>query len=405
MPSKNRRNLIRWIKRGLMAAFLAAVASMVVVAWLPKPLPVETAFVTRGELVVTVHEDGRTRVKDRYVVSAPLAGTLGRIELRPGDEVREGEVLARVVPIQAPLMDSRTHGQAEARVAAAEAGAKQARAQIERARAALGLAEQEERRIEPLAGQGIEPQASLDRAHLERRTRAAELTSAQFAARVADHQVEMARSALGRMDPKDAAEAGQQLEIPSPIRGRVLRVFQESEGVTQAGAPLVELGDPAALEIVVDVLTRDAVQIERGAATTIERWGGDPLQGNVRLLEPSAFTRISSLGVEEQRVNAVVDLDHPYEEWESLGDGYRVEARITVWRAEDVVKVPASALFRHDDGWAVFETRDGVAKRVRVQVGRRSDLEAQIESGLQANARVIVHPSDRVEDGVEVTWR
>lgn len=419
MSGKKRRAVVRWIKRGLMVGFLVAVAAMVVMAWMPKPLPVETAEVTRGELVVTVSEDGRSRVKDRYVVSAPLSGNLGRIELHPGDNVTEGGVLARIVPVATPLMDVRTREQAEARVAAATAGKKQARAQIVRAKAALEYAEQEVERIRPLVEQGIEPDSVLERMLLDMRTRAAELTSAEFAERVAGHELRMARSALGHIAPAPSAKKrarepargepiqpeGEQLEVPSPIAGRVLAVIQRHEGVVPAGAPLIELGDPSALEIVVDVLTQDAVQIQHGAPATIERWGGEPLRANVRLVEPSAFTRLSSLGVEEQRVNAVLDIDQPYEEWKSLGDGYRVDAKITIWRADDVLKVPSSALFRHDEGWAVFVVRGEIATLVPVEIGRRNGLEAQVESGLEAGDRVLLHPSDRVVDGVTVAWR
>lgn len=405
MAGKKRRVIVKWVKRVLAVAFLGAVAAMVVMVWMPKPLPVETAQVVRGELVVTVSEDGRSRVMDRYVVSAPLPGKLARIELHPGDDIEEGGVLARIVPVATPLMDVRSREQAEARVAAAKAGVKQAKAQIVRAKAALKFAEQEVDKIEPLVQQGIEPDFALDRMIFDKRTRAAELTSAEFAARVSEHELQMAESALGRVHGGDQQDPGEQLEVTSPIAGRVLTVLQESEGVIPAGAPLLELGDPTALEIVIDVLTRDAVQIERGASATIERWGGPPLHANVRLVEPSAFTRLSALGIEEQRVNAVLDIDRPYEEWKSLGDGYRVEAKIEVWRADDVLKVPSSALFRHEEGWAVFVVRDELAALVPVEIGRRNGLEAQIEAGLEPGERVIVHPSDRVQDGTMVTWR
>lgn len=406
MAGKKRRIVIRWVKRGVLLAFVLAVVAMVVVAWMPKPLPVETAQVERGELTVTVSEDGRSRVKDRFVVSAPLAGKLARIELHPGDEVEEGAVIARIAPVASPLMDVRTREQAEARVAAAKAGTKQARAQIVRAKAALKYAEQEVEQVRPLVSSGVESKVTLERLLLDERTRGAELTSAEFAARVAAHELEMAKSVLGRFDGDEAEEdPSEQLEVTSPIAGRVLAVIQQSEGVVPAGTQLVEIGDPSALEVVVDVLTRDAVQIEHGAPATIERWGGEPLRANVRLVEPSAFTRLSSLGVEEQRVNAVLDIDQPYEDWASLGDGYRVEAKITIWRAEDVLKVPSSALFRHEDGWAVFAVRDTLAELVPVEIGRRNGLEAQIESGLEAGERVILHPSDRVEEGTMVSWR
>ena len=404
-PARSRRTLVRWIKRGLWIVFLGAVAAAVVLAWMPKPVPVETATAARGELLVTVEEDGRTRVKDRYVVSAPLAGNLARIELRPGDAVQRGQVLARIVPSAEPLLGTSSRQQAKARVAASEAAVQQARAQVERAKAALQFAKDEAAQVVALSRQGVESEAARKRAELDRRARTAELTSAKFGARVADYELEMAKAAMVRVRDGKAGMDLEQLEVPSPIDGRVLQVIQESEGVVQAGTPLVELGDPSALEIVVDVLTQDAVRIERGAPAAIEQWGGEPLRANVRLVEPSAFTRMSALGVEEQRVNAVLDLEAPYEEWDELGDGYRIEASIVVWKADDVLKVPSSALFRHGDGWALFAVRDEVAVLVPVQVGQRSGLEAEIQSGLESGERVVVHPSDRIAGGTHLTWR
>ncbi len=404
MSRNKNRELVRWIKRGLMVAFVLAVAAMVVVAWMPKPVSVETAHAEVGGLLVNVVEDGRTRVKDRFVVSAPLSGNLARIELQPGDDVEEGMVLARILPLSTPLMDTHTRSQAESRLSAAAAGAKQGKAQVVRARAALKFAEQELARVRPLVRDGIESAMALQRAELDVETRTAELTSAKFAVRVAAHEQQMAKSALQRIDGTEE-HRGDQLVVTSPISGRILAVHRESEGVTQAGAPLVEIGDPSALEIVVDVLTRDATQIERGAVAVIDRWGGAPLQAKVRLVEPSAFTRMSALGVEEQRVNAVLDLDQPYADWRQLGEGYRVEARIEIWRAEEVLKVPASALFRHEGGWAVFTVQDEAAALAVVDVGRRSGLEAQILAGLEPSTRVIVHPSDRVAEGVAVRYR
>ncbi|TPV94421.1 MAG: HlyD family efflux transporter periplasmic adaptor subunit [Myxococcales bacterium FL481] len=406
MSNKNHRTLVRWVKRALGAAFLLAVVGMVVVAWIPKPLPIETAEVTRGDLLVTVSEDGRTRVKDRYVVSAPLAGNLARIELRPGDDVSRDRVLARIVPVTTPLLDARSREQARARVAAATAGTKRARAQIERAKAALAFADQEAQRIAPLVEQGIESASTQTRAELDQRTRRAELTSARFAARVAEYELEMANSALRRAGKPSATEDdGEEQLVSSPIGGRVLKVLQASEGVVAAGSPLIEIGDPAALEIVVDVLTRDAVQIEPGADVTVDGWGGEGLHGNVRTIEPSAFTRLSALGVEEQRVNVVIDIEPPYEQWARLGDGYRVDAHITVWREADITKVPASALFRQDDGWAVFVVRDEMASLVPVEIGRRNAMEAQVVAGIESGETVVLHPSDRVADGIAVTSR
>jgi HlyD family secretion protein len=267
------------------------------------------------------------------------------------------------------------------------------------------FAEGEARRVAQLAASGGASAQAVERAQMERRTAREELTSLEFGARVADHQVQIARAALGRLSARATAEEAEQMDVSSPVDGIVLRVAQESEGVVQVGAPLMELGDPAALEIVVDVLTSDAVRIERGAHVEIDRWGGELLQGHVRLIEPSAFTRTSALGVEEQRVNVLVDLDSPREEWISLGDGYRVEARVVVWEAEDVVIVPASAVFRRGEGSAVFVIEGDHARLTPIEVGHGNGLDTEVVSGLDEGATVIVHPGDTVDDGVLVAPR
>ncbi len=400
--ANNKKKLSRWIKRALFVLLAVAIVAAVISAWRPKPLTVEVAPVTEGELRVEVSEDGRTRVKDRYVVSAPLAGNLARIELENGDAIGEGEVLARIAPLPTPLLDARTREQAQANFEAATASVKQAGAQSKRAKAALKFAEGEVKRIEPLVKKGVGTQAELDRAALEVRTMKSDVESAKFATRVAEHQQRMAESALERFEDPNSGTTPEQFVIQSPITGKVLAIHRESEGVATPGAPLIELGDPRALEIVVDVLTRDAVRIETGAPAMVERWGGEPLPAKVVLVEPSAFTRMSSLGVEEQRVNVILELEAPYEEWSKLGEGYRIEARMTVWRNENVLKVPTAALFRAGDSWAVFCVEGEFAKTCPVKLGERSRREAQVLEGLQAGQRVIVHPSDAVEDGTLV---
>lgn len=392
----------RTLKRlGLLLGVLAVIAT-IVVAILPKPVMVEAAEAKVIDLRVTVDEDGRTRVKDRYVISAPLMANVARIELSPGDEVKEGDLLLRMVPLAAPLMDARSRAQAEAAVAAARAGQRQAKATIERAEMALEFADKEAGRQRSLLSSGGSTTQAVERAELNLRSRREDVVSSKFAARIAAHELKMAEARLGRT----GAEASDQLQVAAPVNGRVLRVMHESEGVVQPGTPLVELGNPAALEVVVDVLTADAVHIEQGAAVLLERWGGQKaLKGSVRLVEPSAFTRVSALGVEEQRVNVVIELLDPRDEWLALGDGYRVEAQIIVWESKDALSVPASAVFRHDDGWAVFSIRDGSAVLQPVDVGRRNGLAVQVLKGLTEGDRVVVHPSDRVRDGVAVTVR
>lgn len=398
-----KRSFVKWLKRSLWIGAALGLLAMIVVAFLPKPVLVDVALVERGPLRVTVDEDGRSRVSDRYVLSAPLTGNLGRIELDPGDPVSEGAVLARLVPLARPLMDAQSRAEAEARVAASAAQLRQARASVERGRAALTFAETQVGRHQRLVQRGTLAQEALDRVELERRSRREELTSAEFGVRVAAHQLEMARAALGRFDQGE--DAGEQMEVTSPIEGQVLRVMHESAGVVQAGTPLLELGDPSHLEIAVDVLTSDAVQIEPGQRVIVERWGGDPLDAHVRLIEPSAFTRTSALGVEEQRINVVIDLDSPREAWQRLGDGYRVETQIVIWEEADVLRVPANAVFRHAGGWAVYAIEGGVARLTPVETGRRNGLEVQILGGVEEGDSLVAHPSDQVTDGISVEAR
>jgi HlyD family secretion protein len=375
---------------------------LIAVAAIPKPTAVDLASVERGALTVTVDEDGRARVVDRYVLSAPLSGNLARVELRPGDEVDAGQVVARVLPLAAPLLGDRARAELAARVAAASASQRQARATIARAEVAVESAADaagRTRQLGPAASAQARQQTELDL-----RARREELASAQFAARVADHEVAMAQAALGRFSSRGGEP--EQLEITAPVAGRVLRVLHENEGPIVPGTEILEIGDSSALEIVVDVLTEDAVHIARGAPTTIHGWGGEgELAAHVRLVEPSAFTRTSALGVEEQRVNVIVDLDAPRSEWESLGDGYRVEASIRVFHAEDVLLVASGALFREGRRWAAFREADGRAVKTEVEVRRTDGLRTIVEGGLSEGARVVVHPGDAVTEGTRIRGR
>jgi HlyD family secretion protein len=396
------RGKSKWLKRSLLIAAGLVVTALFALAFVPRPLPVDTAPVGRAPMAVTVDEDGVTRIKDRYVVSAPLHGSLARIELQPGDVVKRGGVLGRIVPLAPPLLDDRTRKSAEARLAASLATEKQVRAQVERARAGQEFASGELDRQRSLSDRGAGTRGALEQAVLNERTARAELESTRFGVQIAEYEVEMARAALGRLT---GGRNEPQLEVRSPVDGKVLRVHQRHEGVVQAGTPLVEVGDPQALEILVDVLTSDAVRIRPGAAVTIDRWGGAPLDASVRVVEPSAFSRISALGVEEQRVNVVIDLRSPQKVWTMLGDGYRVEARITVWQAADVVQVPSSAVFRHEDGWALFSVEGGAARLRKVAIGERTAAAVQLTSSGSEGARVVLHPSDRIRDGVKVAER
>jgi HlyD family secretion protein len=385
---------------------LAAVAIGIALAlaFRPTPVPVDLAAAARGPMEVTVNEDGRTRVKDRYTVSAPVAGTLARTELHPGDSVRRGDVVARLVPMSSPLLDPRAATEAEARVSAAQSAVRQAATAVERARVSQGFAAREVERQRKLVEAGAAAAVALEQAELEARLRTEELASAEFGRKVAASELQLARAAL--LTRRGGRLPEGRFDVASPVDGRVLAVMQESEGVVQQGTPLLEIGDPRALEAVVDVLTGDAVSIRPGAKARIERWGGDSaLRGRVRLVEPSAFTRVSSLGVEEQRVNVLVDFDEPPERLRPLGDGYRVEASIVTWASPDVLRVPEGAVFRTGPGWSVFVADDGAARMRGVEIGRRNGAQAQITGGLRPGERVVVYPGDDVQDGTRITGR
>ena len=388
-----------------MIAGAVLIVGMIVWAFLPKPVVVETATVERGPLMVTVRDDGRTRIKDRYVVSSPVAGQLQRITLKPGHEIETGQVLASVAPTPPELLDPRTRAAAEARVKAANEARQQAEALLERAMANYEYAQSELRRVQALLESGSTTTQELERARLAVRSTESELNSARFGVRIAEHELELAKTTLMWMHPETANEE-QLLRIGSPVAGKVLRVMQESMAVVTPGTPLLEVGDPKNLEVEVDVLSSDAVKIEPGARVWLEYWGGaEPLEARVRLVEPAGFLKISALGVEEQRVWVLADFVSSQAEWQNLGDAYRVEARIVIWEAEDVLKAPVGALFRLQENWAVFLVQDGEAELRQVEVGHRGEHEAEVLGGLAAGDEVVLHPSDRVRDGVEVVRR
>jgi HlyD family secretion protein len=382
------------------------IAGAVVLFWLAlrsQPLQVEVAAVSRGPLEVTVDEAGRARVTDRYIIAAPVAGNLSRIALHASDAVTADQVVAFILPIAAPLLDDRTRASAEARLATVRAQREAARFAISRARDTAAFSALDAERRRALVNSGASAPRELELAELDARTRRGEITSLEFALRVAEHEVRVAEASLGRLSGRSEAEA---VEVASPVDGVILRVLAESAGPVQPGTALIEVGNPAALEIVADVLTSDAVVIPAAALVRIDRWGGaDMLSGHVRLLEPSAFTRVSALGVEEQRVNVVIDLDDPRERWASLGDGYRVEVHVVVWQSQDVLRIPASAVFRRQEAWCTFVVEGGVARLTPLELGHRSRDEVEVISGVPEGATVIVYPGERVEDGAEVVSR
>lgn len=402
-PRAKRVRRGRLVRRIVLGAILLLLVLGLAAAFRPRPLGVEVTRAARGDIVVTVEEMARTRVRDRYVVSAPIAGTLVRPELHPGAPVEADAVLARIVPMEPMLLDPRSRLEAQARAAAAAAAQGQARAAITRAEIAEAHARDELERTTTLVKSGSLPADALTRAQLEARLRKEELASATFAEQMAANEAMMARAALVRFDPGRSSQSA--FDMTSPVKGRVLRVLRESAGPVQPGTPIVELGDPAALEIVADVLSADAVRIEPKASVTIERWGGPPLAARVRTVEPSAFTRLSALGVEEQRVPVIIDLEEPIERWAALGDGFRVEVRIVTAEKKDVVNVPLASVFRHGQGWAVYVAQNDRAVLTPVRLGVRSDVAVEVEEGIGEGAVVLVHPSERVVDGARIAAR
>ncbi len=384
-----------------------------VLAFMPQPVPADMVEIRRGPLAVTVNEEGQTRVRDIYTVSAPIGGRVLRIRAEAGDPVTEREtVVATIQPTDPSFLDARSLGQAEAQEKTAQAARTLAAADVERAQAELDFAQSEYRRAQRLAARGTVSQSTLDRARLDMRTRAAAVDEANAALRMRDFELENARALLiqpGEPDSDNVSGAGTLgccVPVRSPVTGRVLRIIQESESIVQPGAPLIEVGNDNDLEIVVDLLSEDAVRVTEGDRVVIEDWGGpDKLNGRVRRVEPFGFTKVSALGIEEQRVNVIIDFEGSPEAWADLGHGFRLDTRIFVWEAEDVLKVPVSALFRADGDWAVFVARDGTARVARVTLGRRNALEAEVTDGLEVGDLVITHPSDRVVDGVGVSQR
>jgi HlyD family secretion protein len=385
----------------LIAAALVGAA----LAWgfWPRPVLIETGEVMRRALQVAVEEEGRTRVKDRYTLFAPVAGYLRRIEHKVGDAVSLGEALARLDPLQPGVLDPRARAQAEARVAAARSAQAGALAALRRAEAEAELAAEEFRRHEELLARELISRSAYDQARGRARAAEAARAAAESAVDVSRFDLEAALAALRQSDAPPGDEPAETVPVRSPVDGNVLRLAQESAGVVPAGHPLLDVGDPRRLEVEVEVLSRDAVRIRPGGRVLFERWGGEEvLEGVVRTVEPTGFTKVSALGVEEQRVLVIADISSPPDAWQRLGDGYRVEARFIVWERDDALTVPASALFRRDDGWAVFVVEGDRARLRRVKTGQGSGLLTEVAAGLSEGDIVIVHPDDAVDDGVRV---
>ncbi|NNG03321.1 MAG: HlyD family efflux transporter periplasmic adaptor subunit [Inquilinus sp.] len=403
----NLKTLGKW---GWRAAGLALVAAGRVYAFLPKPVPVDLAVLERGPMRVTVADDGETRVREVYVVSAPIPGRVLRFEGHVGDPVTAAEtVLVNILPVDPAFLDRRTRTELEAAVQTAAAAKTLAEAELARSEAQLEFAHAEYERAQRLHERGNIAEAALDRSRMEVRTEEAALLTARASLTMRNYELETARASLIGPSPENhgaTPESGCCFPVVSPVDGRILSVFHESEGVVSAGAALAEIGDPGDLEIVVDLLSTDAVLVAEGAEAIIEGWGGGAeLAGRVRRVEPTGFTRTSALGIDEQRVNVIVDFAEPPELWRSLGHGYRVEVAVIVWAADDVLKLPVGALFRAGEDWAVFAAAGGKTSLRRVEIGRMNGRHAEVLQGLEAGETVVLHPSDRVADATPIVAR
>ena len=395
--------LRRWI---IVITIAAVVLLAIVYGFMPKPVPIDLVKVSRGPLKVTVEEEGKTRVKDRFVLSAPVPGFMRRIKLDVGDPIQKGETLVELEPLKSNLLDPRSRATAEAAVSSAEAALKVEEERVKAAAADAEYARKNLERIKKLFEGGYVAKDALEQAEAGAKRAEANLLSAEAAVKVARFELDRALTVLRHSAAEETRIQGKIVAIPAPVSGSVLKIYRESEGVVQSGEPLVDIGDPKKLEVKVEVLSADAVKIKPGTSVLFERWGGNSiLSGKVRVVEPAGFTKISSLGVEEQRVLVIVDITSYTKSEHRLGDGYRLEASFVIWEATDVLQVPASALFRKQDGWAVFVVKNNKALKREVKVGQRTGLAAEILSGLAEGEEVISHPDNSIGDGTRVRPR
>ena len=390
------------VKNPRVWAVVLIVGAIGAVAMWPESIEVDIVSVERRAMEVTIDEEGETRVRDRFVVSAPVSGQVQRIALEPGDQVSKGTVVARLVPTDAPLIDPRARAELSAAIDASRAALSQVQAERDRAAASLELSRDLLRRREQLVEAGAISREDLESARSAVKTGEGALRAADAAVTQARSQLQLAQARL----QAPSSSGGRAIDLRAPVNGVVLKRVRESEAVVPAGEPLIEIGDPSRIEIVSDLLSTDAVRVSPGQDVRIEQWGGGhPLMGRVRRVEPSGFMKVSALGVEEQRVNVIVDFTDPGAAGRTLGDGYRVEVRVVSWRGDNVVAVPVGSLFRRGQGWAAFVVQDDVARLREVELGHRNNEFAEIINGLSTDDKVVLHPPDTLSDGMKVRAR
>lgn len=404
-PTRPRRLRVRGRTVLLLAAGLGLLG-LLAVLFGPDPQPVDLARAARGDLAVTLSSEGKMQVKEEYEVAAPVGGRMLRVALKAGDPVVADEtVVATIEPPQPPFNDPRVQAELQAKARGAESALAQAQAEVERARAQLAFAEADVGRYRDLAARGVTAQRSNEQYVLEAQTRRAALAAAQKAVEQRAAEVEQARAAL--QGPGERAPGGEarRVQVRSPVSGRVLRVMRESETVLTAGQPILAVGDVTRLEAMLEMLSEDAVKLREGMAATLEGWGGTPLGARVRRVDPFSYTKVSALGIEEQRVHVFLDLTAPMEAWRAMGHGYRVTGKVVTWEGQGVLKLPMGALFRDGERWAVYVHEDGAARLRHVRLGHFTQSEAEVLDGVTEGAEVVLHPNDRITDGAPIRPR
>jgi len=398
------------IKNTVKILIFFTIIGLLIFAFLPEPIKVDMITVSKGDLLITMEGEGKTRIHDIYTVSAPMDGRITRIEIEPGDRITAGETtIANMYPANPSFLDKRTETQAKADMEGAKAALSLANSRVKQTKAQLEFDLAELKRIETLFKNNNVSKASLERAELQLKSLIAELETALSNKQVMMSRLEAAKARLLQPNKSELSKDNEkdcQICIHSPVDGRVLRILHKSEGIVPIGTPLVEIGDPADLEVNIEMLSTNAVKIKVGNPALIKRWGGNhDINARVKIIEPSGYTKISALGVEEQRVNVILSFTDPREKWSKLGDAFRVEAAIIIDQATDVIKIPISALFRNNEIWSVFKVVEGIVQLQSVEVGRRNNQYVEILSGLNTGDQIITHPGNAIDIGVKVESR
>jgi HlyD family secretion protein len=398
----NIKNLVKLIiVLGLIAFF--------VYSMLPQPLAIDSYSVKKSDIIVTVEGEGQTRIHDIYTVSTPIDGRVTRVEIEAGDYVFAAEsVIANMYPSNPAFLDRRTEIQAQADVEGAKAALALATARVKQAKTELEYNLADNKRIKQLFAKKLISETDMEKSDLHIKTLQAELETVVSNEKLMQSRLEAAKTNLLQPDNADLAIDSEnsdcQICIKSPVDGMVLRILHKSESIVPVGTPLVEIGDPEDLEAKIEMLSTNAVKVKVGDKALLKNWGGDhDINAVVRTIEPSGFTKISALGIEQQRVNIILNLTDPIEKWKQLGDAFRIEAEIIIDSAENVLVVPLSALFRQNQQWSVYKIVDDVTQLQKVEIGKRNDRYAEIKNGLQENDEIVLYPGNKISDNIKIS--